>query len=207
MRPPLVIGLTGGIASGKTAVSRYFEKLGVPVIDADLVARDVVAPGENGLAAVVKEFGAEVLDSQGRLDRRRLRKHIFDNSERRRTLEAILHPLIKEEMLSRLAAVDHHYAILIIPLLLEAGQTDLVDRVLVIDTPESEQIARTRRRDGVSEEEVRRIMSAQASREQRLARADDVIENNGTLEELRSRVAGMDEFYRSMARAVANEGG
>jgi dephospho-CoA kinase len=203
MRPKLVVGLTGGIASGKTSVSRCFERLGVPVIDADVVARDVVAPGESGLNAIVKEFGPDVLDKQGRLDRRRLRELVFKDPDRRRNLESILHPEIRSCMLERLRGLNHDYAVLAIPLLLETGQADLVDRVLVVDAPEAVQIERTHRRDGVSEADVRDIMAAQATRTDRLARADDVIENNGTLGELFNRVSQLDEFYRSVARGVA----
>ncbi len=206
MRPKLVVGLTGGIASGKTSVSRCFERLGVPVIDADVVARDVVAPGESGLNAIVKEFGPDVLDKQGRLDRRRLRELVFKDPDRRRNLESILHPEIRSCMLERLRGLNHDYAVLAIPLLLETGQADLVDRVLVVDAPEAVQIERTHRRDGVSEADVRDIMAAQATRTDRLARADDVIENNGTLGELFNRVSQLDEFYRSIARAVAAGG-
>jgi len=206
MRPRLVIGLTGGIASGKTAVSRWFEYLGVPVIDADVVAREVVEPGEAGIDAVVREFGTEILDDKGRLDRRRLRALVFKNPNGRRTLESILHPPIRQRMEAQLDELNQDYAVLVIPLLLEAGQTDMVDRVLVVDASESVQIERARRRDGVSEEEIRQIMSSQASRENRLAQANDVIENNGTMEELRQRVRLLDEFYRSLPRGVAAGG-
>ena len=206
MRPKLVIGLTGGIASGKTVVSRYFEHLGVPVIDADVVAREVVEPGQAGLDAVVKEFGAEILDDQGRLDRRRLRSLVFEDSTDRRTLESILHPLIRQHMEAQLEDLDDDYAVLTIPLLLETGQADMVDRILVVDASESAQIERARKRDGVGELEVRRIISAQARRAERLAKANDVIENSGTLDELRQSVHRLDEFYRSLARGVAAEG-
>lgn len=206
MRPGLVIGLTGGIASGKTAVSRYFERLGVPVIDADVVARDVVEPGEAGLQAIVDEFGTGVLDEKGRLDRRKLRSIVFEDPENRLTLESILHPLIKERMESQLENLNDDYAVLAIPLLLEAGQTDMVDRILVVDASESEQIKRAQMRDGVGEEQVRNIMSSQASRADRLALASDVIENNGTMDELRQRVRRLDEFYRTLAHGVAAEG-
>ena len=206
MRPKLVIGLTGGIASGKTVVSRYFEHLGVPVIDADVVAREVVEPGQAGLDAVVKEFGAEILDDQGRLDRRRLRSLVFEDSTDRRTLESILHPLIRQHMEAQLEDLDDDYAVLTIPLLLETGQADMVDRILVVDASESAQVERARKRDGVGEPEVRRIISAQARRAERLAKANDVIENSGTLDELRQSVHRLDEFYRSLARGVAAEG-
>lgn len=206
MRPKLVIGLTGGIASGKTAVSRYFERLGVPVIDADVVAREVVEPGQAGLDAVVKEFGAEILDDQSRLDRRKLRSLVFEDSTDRRTLESILHPLIRQHMEAQLEDLNDDYAVLTIPLLLETGQADMVDRILVVDASESAQVERARKRDGVGEQEVRQIISAQARRADRLAKANDVIENSGTLDELRQSVHRLDEFYRSLARGVAAEG-
>ncbi|MDX1430184.1 MAG: dephospho-CoA kinase, partial [Rhodothermales bacterium] len=198
--------LTGGIASGKTTVSRTFESLGVPVIDADVVAREVVEPGEAGLEAIVKQFGREVVDENGRLNRRKLRTLVFKDPAGRRALESILHPLIRQRMKAQLEALNDDYAVMAIPLLLETGQTDLVDRVLVVDAPETAQIERTRARDGVSEEEVRRILSSQIAQADRLAQADDVIENDGTIDQLRQRVRQLDEFYRSLAHGVAAEG-
>lgn len=206
MKTRLVIGLTGGIASGKTAVSRCFEQLGVPVIDADVVAREVVSPGEPALDAIVKTFGSEVLDSAGRLDRTRVRDLVFGDPERRRALEQLLHPEIRRRMREKLEQLDHDYVVLVIPLLLEAGQTDLVDRVLVVDTPEALQIARAVERDGSTENKIREIMAAQISRKERLSRADDVIENRGSMEDLLERVGKLDQFYRTIARGVATRG-
>ncbi len=206
MKTRLVIGLTGGIASGKTAVSRCFEQLGVPVIDADVVAREVVSPGEPALDAIVKTFGSDVLDSAGRLDRTRVRDLVFGDPERRRALEQLLHPEIRRRMREKLEQLDHDYAVLVIPLLLEAGQTDLVDRVLVVDTPEALQIARAVERDGSTENKIREIMAAQISRKERLSRADDVIENRGSMEDLLERVGKLDQFYRTIARGVATRG-
>ncbi len=206
MKTRLVIGLTGGIASGKTAVSRCFEQLGVPVIDADVVAREVVSPGEPALDAIVKTFGSDVLDSAGRLDRTRVRDLVFGDPERRRALEQLLHPEIRRRMREKLEQLDHDYAVLVIPLLLEAGQTDLVDRVLVVDTPEALQIARAVGRDGSTENKIREIMAAQISRKERLSRADDVIENRGSMEDLLERVGKLDQFYRTIARGVATRG-
>lgn len=203
---PLVVGLTGGIASGKTAVSKCFEQLGVPVIDADLVAREVVEPGGAALDAVVEKFGREVLDETGRLDRRRLREVVFSDSQRRRALEQLLHPEIRKRMLEKIVALDHDYVVLVIPLLFEAEQIELVDRILVVDVPESTQIARAMERDGSSEKEIRNIMSAQLPREKRLAQADDVIENTGSLDNLCKRVGKLDKFYRTIARSVAARG-
>ncbi len=206
MKTRLVIGLTGGIASGKTAVSRCFEQLGVPVIDADVVAREVVSPGEPALDAIVKTFGSDVLDSAGRLDRTRVRDLVFGDPERRRALEQLLHPEIRRRMREKLEQLDHDYAVLVIPLLLEAGQTDLVDRVLVVDTPEALQIARAVERDGSTENKIRDIIAAQISRKERLSRADDVIENRGSMEDLLERVGKLDQFYRTIARGVATRG-
>ena len=206
MQPRLVIGLTGGIASGKSVVSRFFEQLGVPVIDADVIAREVVEPGEPALAAVVDHFGREVLDDDGRLDRQRLRELVFNDPEKRKLLEQLLHPEIRDRMREKLAHVDHDYAVLVIPLLLEVGQTELVDRILVVDASEDQQIQRAIERDGGTESAIRGIMSAQLSREQKLSRADDVIENHGSLEDLRERVGKLHQFYRSIARSVAARG-
>lgn len=198
--PRLVVGLTGGIGSGKSAVAEQFSRLGVTVIDADVAARDVVAPGQPALADVVDAFGSDLLTPQGTLDRERLRERVFREPRMRRRLEAILHPRIRSEMLRKLRGVDAPYGVLCIPLLLETNQRDLVDRVLVIDAPPELQIERTRARDGSSRETVERIMRAQLAREERLAAADDVIENDGTLEQLRARVGALHEQYLRMAQ-------
>ncbi len=202
----LVVGLTGGIASGKTAASRCFEKLGVPVIDADVIAREVVEPGSRALEEIVEQFGREVLDDAGRLDRSKLRQLVFGDPERRRVLEQLLHPEIRRRMQQMIADCHDDYVVLAIPLLLEAGQTRLVDRVLVIDAPESVQLARAVERDGSSEKMIKDIMAAQLPRKQRLARADDIIENSGSIQDLCERVGKLDQFYRTIARGVAAEG-
>ena len=206
IKKQLVVGLTGGIASGKTAVSRCFDQLGVPVIDADVVAREVVEPGRPALDAIVEKFGREVLDETGRLDRRMLRELVFADPELRRELEQLLHPEIRRRMKQKIAELHQDYVVLVIPLLLEVEQTNLVDRVLVVDAPERAQISRAMERDGSSEKEIRDIMSAQLPREQRLARADDIIENRGTLRDLCDRVGKLDRFYRKIARSVAARG-
>ncbi len=176
-RPRLTVGLTGGIGSGKSTVARRFEALGVPVIDADVIAREVVKPGQPCLQRIIDTFGKDVLDETGRLDRRRLRERVFNDDAARRRLEAILHPAIRARMLERLDRIDAPYAVLVIPLLLETDQQDLVDRVLVVDAPEDLQIERTRQRDRASPEEVRKILRAQMDRETRLAAADDILDN------------------------------
>lgn len=200
-RPRLVVGLTGGIGSGKSAVSEHFARLGVPVIDADAVARDVVAPGRAALSEIVDAFGPDLLTPEGILDRRRLRERVFREPRERRRLEAILHPRIRDEMLRRLRAVEAPYCVLCIPLLLETDQRDLVDRVLVVDTSPQHQIERTQARDGSPRETIERIMRSQLGREERLAAADDVIENDGTLEQLRTRVEALHERYLSMVES------
>jgi len=198
----LRIGLTGGIASGKSTVSRIFSELGITVIDADEVSRRVVEPGTPGLAAVVRRFGADVLDADGRLNRAALRARIFADPAARRDLEAILHPLIRAAMDEETAAVSGPYVVLAIPLLVEGGPGDRVDRVLVVDVDEATQIARVVSRDGVPESQARAILAAQASREQRLRAADDVIANGGSVAELRHSVEILHRRYLELAREI-----
>ena len=193
------VGLTGGIASGKTAVANLFAAHRVPVIDTDVIAREVVEPGQPALAAVVDAFGTQVLAEDGRLDRPRLREQIFGDADARRRLEAILHPAIRAEMERQSRAAGGPYQVLVIPLLVEGGRRDHVDRVLVVDVPEATQIERLVRRDGVTREQAEAALRAQASREARLAFADDVIENTGDLAALDSRVALMHEKYLNLA--------
>lgn len=194
----LRIGLTGGIGSGKSAVAERFAARGVPVIDTDVVAREVVAPGEPALAEIVAAFGTGVLDAAGRLDRRRLRERVFADESARRRLEGILHPRIRTAVQQRLEALDAPYCIIVVPLLIETGFGP-VDRVLVVDVDETRQIERTSRRDEVSPESVRRIMDTQASRQARLARADDVISNNGGLDDLERQVEALHRRYLALA--------
>lgn len=197
----LVIGLTGGIGSGKSAVSDRFATLGVPVIDTDRLARDLVEPGQPALAEIEAAFGAACLDSQGRLRRDHLRERVFADPASRRRLEAILHPRIRASMHARIARLAAPYCVVVIPLLVETGMTDLVDRILVVDVPEAEQIRRVVARDGVTVEQARRVLDAQASRARRLARADDVLENAGDLDLLDRRVADLHDRYLAMAAA------
>lgn len=195
----LVIGLTGGIGSGKSTVAEMFAALGVPIIDMDHIARHVVEPGQPALTQITHEFGTNILDAEGHLNRRRLRQLIFDSAEKRRRLEAILHPLIRQETERQLAKLDTAYCVIVIPLLLEANQRSLVDRILVVDVPETLQITRTMQRDGASTEEVQKILVAQLDRNSRLAAADDVIDNSAGLEQTRIRVAELDQQYHRLA--------
>lgn len=201
--PSLLIALTGGIASGKTAVAELFAKLGVPVLDTDQIARDVVAPGAPALGQLVAEFGAEILDAQGRLDRARMRERVFGDPQQRRKLEAITHPAIREELARRSAAAGGDYQIHVIPLLVETGRAEVYDRVLVVDCPEEAQVARLMARDGASREQATEILAAQVSRAERLNVAHDVIENTGTLEDLERFVQTLHRNYALLAQKLA----
>ena len=196
---PLRIGLTGGIASGKSTVADMFADLGVPVIDTDVIAREVVAPGRPALDEIRARFGDGIVDADGRLDRSRLRNVIFADSRARDDLEAILHPRIGAETRRQAAAAGGAYQLIVVPLLVESSLRDFVDRVLVVDCDEDTQIQRLLARDAESPGQARRILAAQASREERLSIADDIIENNGDLASLRRRVEALDVSYRSLA--------
>lgn len=191
----LVVGLTGGIGSGKTAVSDRFAHYGVPVIDTDLIARELVEPGQPALAEIAAEFGPECLDNEGRLNRAHLRQRVFADEASRRRLEAILHPRIHVVARERIAALTTPYCLLVIPLLAETGMTDLVDRVLVVDVSEAEQIRRVMARDRIDETQAQRILVAQASRSQRLALADEVVENSGDFASLEQQIADLHQHY------------
>lgn len=196
---PLLIALTGGIASGKTAVARLFEQHGVPVLDTDQIARDVVESGTPVLAQLVTEFGADILDNAGRLDRRRLRERVFADPDQRQRLEAITHPAIRKELARRSDIAGGAYQIHVIPLLVEGGRKDAYDRVLVVDCPEEEQIRRLVSRDDSDLEQAKQILAAQATREQRLSAADDVIVNTGTLADLENFVRTLHRNYELLA--------
>lgn len=195
----LVIALTGGIGSGKSAVSRRFAELGVPVIDTDLIAREQVLPGSPALQEISDSFGPEVIRQDGSLDRPALRTLVFDSPEKRQHLEDILHPRILAEMQQRLETLNAPYAILVIPLLLETGQNELAERILVVDCPESLQISRVQQRDGLAAPQIRQILTAQVDRATRLSRADDVIENTGTLQDLMKATERLHHFYHQLA--------
>ena len=198
-RPGLVVGLTGGIASGKTAVSRRFEALGAAVIDTDRLARAVVEPGTSGLDAIRERFGGDVIAADGQLDRSALRQRIFTDPFARRDLEAITHPRIRTAVAETLATVRQPYALVVVPLLLEAGWTDLMDRVLVIDAAPDQQRERLMQRDGTDPTQTERMLASQADREARLAIADDIITNDGGIEALDARVATLHDRYRRIA--------
>jgi dephospho-CoA kinase len=198
-KPPFRVALTGGIASGKSTVADLFAALGVPVIDTDVIAREVVEPGQPALARVVEAFGSDVLDIDGRLDRRRLRERIFADPEARRRLESILHPAIRAEMERQSGAAGGPYQLLVIPLLTEGRRRDHVDRVLLVDVPEEMQIQRLMGRDGVSREQAQASLAAQATRAERLAMADDILRNTGRPDDLRDAVTGLHAKYLQLA--------
>lgn len=195
---PWILGLTGGIGSGKSAAAQHFIDLGVHVVDADHAARWVVEPGRPALAKIAEHFGPGVLQADGQLDRAALRKLIFEVPDERRWLEALLHPLIAEEIAHHLAKAQSSYAILVSPLLIESGQYAMTQRVLVIDAPEQLQIERTLQRDQTSEQQVQAILKAQSSRQDRVSHADDVVVNDRDLTWLHSEVERLHHFYLTL---------
>ena len=198
----LVVGLTGGIGSGKSAVAAAFASRGAPVVDADAIAHELSAPGRPGHDAVVAAFGAAVLSPDGTLDRTRLRECAFADDAFRARLEAALHPAIRAEIARRVAAWRAPYGILVVPLLLErGGVAALCDRVLVVDAPEDEQVRRVVLRSRLDPAQVRAIMATQLPRAARLARADDVLDNSGPHEAIGPAVARLDASYRAHAAA------
>jgi dephospho-CoA kinase len=194
-----VVGVTGGIGSGKTAVTNIFAELGIAIVDADVASRVVVEPGQPALVEIAAHCGPDILLPDGTMDRAAMRQRIFSDPAEKQWLEQLLHPLINIEIHRQLAAAGSPYAIFVSPLLVEGSHGELCDRLLVVDVPEHLQLARTMARDQNDAEQVKRIMASQASREQRLARADDVIENNGTLAQLREHVDALHQRYLALA--------
>lgn len=197
MGRPLRIGLTGGIASGKSTVADLFAEHDVPIIDTDVIARQLVQPGMPALDEIRTAFGDAVFDSQGQLDRASMREVVFSDASRREQLESILHPRIRDEAIAQSGATDGPYQIIVVPLLVESPMRDLMDRVLVVDCDEETQLNRLLARDAENEDQARRILAAQASRADRLGIADDVISNDGDLETTRQQVDALHEKYLS----------
>lgn len=198
----LAIGLTGGIGCGKSAVAEIFAQLGASVIDTDQIARQLTETGRPALLAIREQFGTDYFLPDGGLDRSRLRHLVFADTAAKKKLEQILHPLIKEEVLKRLAGVQAPYAVIAVPLLLETGNySDLTQRVLVVDCSEAQQIQRVMARSHLAEEEVRAIMAAQIDRAERLRRADDLCNNHGDLSALRNQVLQLHQKYQQLAKA------
>lgn len=198
------VALTGGIGSGKSTVAAQFADLGVMVSDADAISHRLTGPGGEALPAIATAFGAEMIDANGALDRARMRQQVFADPEARHRLEGILHPLIRARMLAETDASSSPYALLMIPLLLETGQQSLVDRVLVIDLPEALQIRRVQERSGLAPDEIARILATQVSRTERLAAADDVIDNSAEQQGLRPQVEQLHQTYLELAHQQAS---
>ena len=199
-----IIGLTGGVASGKSTVERAFQALGVFVADADLAAREALAVGSDGLAEVVARFGRGILQADGSLDRPAMRRRVFTDPDARKRLEGIIHPRVRELLHTACARAATPYAIAAVPLLAESGGRQAypwLQRILVVDVPESVQLQRLLQRDGIDELLARRMMEVQATRRQRLAIADDVLVNDGGLDGLGEKVAALDRLYRGLANA------
>ncbi len=191
----LIVGITGGIGSGKSAVTQRFEAHGITVVDADLAARVIVEPGREALDAIAAHFGPEILQADGTLDRAALRQRVFADQQQRLWLERLTHPLIGQEILAQVGASQSAYTILSSPLLLETNQKTMADIIVVVDVPEEVQLARTMSRDNNDEAQVKRIMAAQMSREERLSRADIVIDNSRSLEELDETVEELHKEF------------
>ena len=199
---PLVIGLTGGIGSGKSAAADAFEKLGATVIDTDAIAHALTGPGGAAVAEVARQFGKAFVGASGAMDRKRMRDLVFSDAEEKQRLEALLHPMIRAESERRIAAAAGPYVIYVVPLLVEsAGHRERVARVLVVDCPEALQLSRVRQRSMLPEAQVKRIIASQIKRERRLAAADDVIDNSGDLAALHKQVGALHEKYLALAGA------
>lgn len=195
----LVVALTGGVGSGKSTVAALLAELGAPIVDADEIAHSLTAIGSPVLDLITDAFGTGYVDADGRLDRATLRALVFSDAAARKRLESILHPRIRSEMKRRLEEIDSAYAVLEIPLLFETGQTDLADRILVVDLPESEQIRRVQQRSGLDAAQVQRIIDSQAPRSQRLAGADDIVDNGGDRALLEDQVKRLHRAYLELA--------
>ena len=199
----LVIGLTGGISSGKTTVANLFAEKGIIVIDADLIAREVTAPGEKTVEAIVNQFGKEVLSEDHILNRAKLREIIFKDEKKRLWLEKLLHPIIRKKIYEQVLTAKSPYCITVIPLLLETKSYSYINRILVVDTTEDEQLKRTTIRDKITTEQAKAILKTQVNREKRLAAADDVIVNTGHLSEVEAQVNKLHHYYLELANAMS----
>jgi dephospho-CoA kinase len=199
---PLRIGITGGIASGKTTVADFFADLGVPVIDTDVIAREVVTRGAPALVQIRDAFGDAVFSEDGSLDRQAMRRLVFSDADERLQLEGILHPRIREAAVARAQAVTAPYMVIVVPLLVESPMQELMDRILVVDCSEDVQLSRLKARDAENEEQARRMIAAQASRDERLAIADDVVLNDADLDETRTKVEALHEEYLELSKSA-----
>jgi dephospho-CoA kinase len=201
MSKTLHVALTGGIGSGKSTVSSIFQSLGVPVIDSDVISRTIVMPGKPCLKNIIDEFGSTLLNDKGELDRHKLRNIIFNDSEAKTKLEELLHPVIYQEIERAASSIDYPYCLIAIPLLIETQATEKFDRILLVDLPEAVQLARASDRDNTSIDLISEIIKNQASREQRLKYADDIIDNSVKIEELTNAVQKLHNKYLKLAEA------
>ncbi|WP_445773742.1 dephospho-CoA kinase [Shewanella sp.] len=200
-----VVGLTGGIASGKTTVANLFAEFGIELVDADVIAREVVAKGSAGLSAIVDHFGDEILLANGQLDRATLRNKVFNNETQRLWLNNLLHPMIRQKMLDQVQASTSKYVIMVVPLLFENQLDSLVSTTLVVDISPELQISRTMQRDGVSQQQVEHILASQMSRQQRIDKANHIIDNQGDIELLRSQVTRLHQLFLQQAAELSNK--
>ncbi|GGP65880.1 dephospho-CoA kinase [Shewanella algicola] len=200
-----IVGLTGGIASGKTTVANLFAEFGIELVDADVIAREVVDKGSAGLAAIVKRFGDEILLADGQLDRAALRNQVFDNETQRLWLNNLLHPMIRQKMLDQVNASSSKYVIMVVPLLFENHLDSLVTTTLVVDISPELQISRTMQRDGVSRQQVEHILASQMSRQQRLDKAEHIIDNQGDINLLRSQVGRLHKLFLQQAAELTTK--
>lgn len=194
----LRIGLTGGIGSGKTTACEIFTELGVPVIDADIIAHELVKPGMPALEEIIRIFGEEVISNDGTLDRKIIRDKVFANNLDRKKLENILHPAVYKEISAQVENINSRYCIISIPLLLETGASKTVDRILVIDVPREQQLERASNRDKTDKNDINAIIDSQISRKDRLSAADDIVDNNGDINDLRKKIYELHEFYSNI---------
>lgn len=201
--PKLIVGLTGGIGSGKSVVCNRFSQRGILIVDADIVAREVVEPGCDALKQIQNHFGESILEPDGKLSRSKLRDIIFTDHTEKKWLESLLHPLINTEIRRQLSAAKNGYVILASPLLLETKQFQLVDRILVVDTSEQLQIERASHRDKSNAAQIKAIMQTQLSRQERCARANDIIQNHGDIHELDNQVEKLHQLYLELAQSTA----
>lgn len=202
--PKFVVGLTGGIASGKSTIARFFEELGVPVVDTDVVAREVVEPGKPALNDIRAQFGDAVIKADGTLDRKAMREIVFADNDKREQLEAILHPRIRAESMAQAAAADGPYVMIVVPLLYESPMRTEMDRILVVDCDVETQIQRLMARDQETREQACRILATQASREERLSIADDIVSNDADIDSAQSQVRRLHRRYLELADAQSN---
>lgn len=199
MSRQLAVGLTGGIASGKSVVASAFERMGIAIIDADQVSRDIVEPGQPALTEIVDRFGQNILDDSGALDRRQLRRLVFEDDQARQDLETITHPRIRDELGRRRDAAQTHYTLLVVPLLVKSSMVDLVDRILVVDAPETVQLERLVARDDIDEGLAHKMIAAQDTRSLRLEAADDVLLNTGPRKDIADLAAALHAGYDRLA--------